>query len=112
MTSNTYKSRGGARLSWGGLRAINFSWPFASIEVDRDLLVLRIFAGGVYALEPREITSLQPYKGLFSRGIKIEHKREHWPSTIIFWTFRLPEVRSALLAHGYAVQPEPAPRHG
>jgi hypothetical protein len=78
------KMTGGARI---GL--INETWPCATMTVTKDLLNLKTLLG-TYSFSRDDITSIEPYAGLISRGLKINHNVANYNEKVIFWTLKNP----------------------
>lgn len=93
----------------GGYRAglFNASWPFASLEVTPAQLTLRGFTSR-YVFPHQCVTNLLVYRGLFSRGICIEHTIPEYPSAIVFWSFKLSELQERLREAGFPVSSQVA----
>lgn len=72
-----FRATGGARIG-----KANATWPFASLTVDSDKLILTTQVLGYYIFHPSEIVSIQPVSG----GIKIIHEVSEYKDEIIFLT--------------------------
>ncbi len=72
-----FKATGGARIG-----KANATWPFASLTVDTDKLILTTQVLGYFVFHPSEIVSIQPASG----GIKIIHEVPEYKNDIIFQT--------------------------
>lgn len=72
-----FKVTGGARID-----KANATWPFASLIVDSDKLILATQVLGYFVFHPSEIVSIQPVLG----GIKIIHMVSGYKNDIVFLT--------------------------
>ncbi len=95
------KFRGGLRHGRAHLLAINFTWPFATLEIGPRALTLR--APGVHYVFSREGVAIEDFRGLFSPGLRFLHTDPAVPPHVVFWTFQPRAVKASLAAHGYTV---------
>jgi hypothetical protein len=74
---------GGARI---GLA--NVTWPFANLIVEntRVILTARILLKKL-TFEPKDIICIEPYSGIISGGLKINHRKSEYKKEVIFWLF-------------------------
>lgn len=93
---DTRRFRGGVRL--GPL--FNASWPFATLALGPDGIVLQVFFQ-VYRLEKNEIQDLAHFRGMFSKGVKISHRSPLLDEHLVFWTANPQLVLSAAARMGY-----------
>ena len=84
---NTVNETGGARIGW-----MNASWPFASLKVTENHLILNATILGKLTFSPSDIRSIVPYNylPLIGQGVKINHKVGAYKSHVVFWTFKNP----------------------
>ena len=85
--SNVLDLIGGARIGM-----FNATFPFATLNVKKDKLVLRILLRK-FTFHPSDIVSIEPYTliPLFGQGIRIHHNVSKYNEKIIFWTFKNPK---------------------
>ena len=76
---------GGARIGMS-----NATWPFATLKVTKDKLDLNATILGNLVFRPEDIISIEPYPGMMSGGIKINHRVSNYKDKVIFWTFKNP----------------------
>lgn len=81
------KITGGARI--GMAKA---SWPFATLKVTNEKLVLNATIIGNLVFQPSDIIEIVPYSQIpiLGKGIKIHHNVETYKETVIFWSSRDP----------------------
>ena len=94
--------RGGLHAGASYYNAINATWPFAQLRIEKDSLAITSLIGNPKFLKV-EIKKLSKYSGFFSNGIRIEHTANQ-PPFIVFWTFDLRGVTRCLEENGYSVQ--------
>ena len=98
---------GGLRVGdsyWG---AWNATWPFARLSVSEaalDVTVSLFLSSRHYTFPAATVRRLSVYSGLFSRGLRIEHTVAQCPPFIIFWTFGLRALTSALVQRGFQIE--------
>ncbi len=77
---------------------INSTWPLAKLIIGKNTLDLKIkflFFKNNYSFSSENIISIKAYQGFFpiaGRGIKINHTVSAYPKTIIFYTFKNPNL--------------------
>lgn len=76
---------GGARIGMA-----NATWPFASLKVSKDRLDLNATIVGNLVFRPEDVISIEPYSGMMSSGLKINHRVTKYKDKVIFWTFKNP----------------------
>ena len=78
---------GGARIG-----IANASWPFATLNVDKNKLELNASIIRNLLFQPKDIISIEPYViiPLLGQGIKIYHRIPNYNAKVIFWTFKNP----------------------
>ncbi len=88
----------------GGVRidTFNATWPFAKLKATEIKIELKVFSK-TYIINKDDIISLKKYKGLFSRGLKIQHKVGDIPSHVVFWTFSFKKLKKDLENLGYSM---------
>jgi hypothetical protein len=82
MLSSNQTWRGGARI---GL--INATWPFASLQIAQEKMILRVFILGTYVFKPEDVVAVEPYGiiPIAGKGVRIRHRVPNYPEKIIFW---------------------------
>jgi hypothetical protein len=93
---NTRRFRGGVRV--GAL--FNASWPFATLTLSTDGVVLQVFFQ-VYRLARNEIQDLTHFRKMFSRGVKISHCSPLLDPHLVFWSADPQLVLSTAARMGY-----------
>lgn len=80
---------GGARIGM-----VNATWPFATLIVTKDKLVLNASILGNFVFQPEDIISIDTYMmiPLLGQGIKINHRIANYNSKVIFWTIKDPST--------------------
>ena len=76
------KFRGGAQIG-----RIRTSWPFVTLTVRKDQLVLKAPLAGNYAFAPKDIVSIEPIAERFVRGLRIRHRVDTYKENVEFLTF-------------------------
>lgn len=95
--------RGGIRCGNSYYEAFNATWPFAELLIGAEAISMRVAFYKFFVFPRNHIQSLSEYRGFFSKGVKIEHDLAEYPPFIVFWTFELDAVKSALDKDGYAI---------
>jgi hypothetical protein len=97
-----FSRAGGVRVGGSTCIWFNVSWPFASLRVDDEELILACFwKRWVF---PRSlIRRLSKRQGIFSVGLRIEHSIEGYPKYLVFWTFQFPRLQRELVQRGYGI---------
>ncbi len=93
--------RGGLRHGRSHLVAINFTWPFATLEIGPRELIL--CAPGAHYVFSRKGVAIEDFRRLFSPGLRFLHANPAVPPHVVFWTFQPRAVKASLTAHGYTV---------
>src|ERR1700678_1236465 len=94
-TSDTFVQTGGCRRGW-----FNTSWPFAKIIVSEDFIEIRA-AGPTCHIAREEVSLIEEYQGVVSKGVRIWFSVDSKEMSIIFWTFRCEILASAVEARGH-----------
>jgi len=98
------KFRGGAQIG-----RIRTSWPFVTLTVRKDRLVLRAPLAGNYTFERGDIVSIEPIPDRFARGLRIRHRVEAYKEKVDFLTFRDPRsIIEEIRKIGFPVDSTPA----
>ncbi len=79
------KFRGGAQIG-----RIRTSWPFVTLTVRKDRLVLKAPLAGNYTFTPKDIVSIEPIPDPLARGLRIRHRVEAYKEKVDFLTLRDP----------------------
>jgi|GEM_PF-1596171 len=95
----SYQQTGGLRIGQDIRYCTNATWPFASIAVAEEAIVI-LCLGKKHTFAKEEVTALKKYSGLISTGLKIEH-RKHMDPYVVFWTFSYDELRQNLERRGW-----------
>lgn len=80
--------RGGIRIGSSPSDSINFTWPFVKITFENDCfrIVVSFVLRKEYIILYKYVTKISYKRGLFSKGVIIEHNMPFTPPHIIFWT--------------------------
>lgn len=103
QTMSVFKQTGGYRVGLNGFFSINASWPFGSLEVQPDQLVLRCLTCS-YVFPAASITRVSFHQGFFSSGLRIEHSIPDYPAFILFWSSDMKELGRKLTQAGFQVE--------
>jgi hypothetical protein len=93
---------GGFRVGRNALLALNATWPFGTLEIHPDRLVLRTLFRR-YTFPRESIVALSVFSGLFSRGLRIEHSTASYPRFVVFWSSHMSRLQQRLAEAGYVV---------
>ena len=91
--------RGGLHAGASYYNAINATWPFAKLRIEKESIVISSPIGNP-KFARAQITKLSKYSGFFSKGLKIDHSANQ-PPFIVFWSFDLLAVKRCLEENGY-----------
>lgn len=94
---------GGGRIGYSRWIALNATWPFASLTVTPQTLILKV-PMRQYIFERDIIRQLKHYQSILSTGLQIIHTRKDYPPFIVFWTFSFEVLKSELQRQGYSVE--------
>jgi hypothetical protein len=100
----TFTQTGGARLD-----GFNASWPFAKLSAAPETLRLSCL-GRDYVFPRHSIQNLRRHTGIFSVGLRIEHRVQSVPGFVVFWaslffwTSGFRKLKAQLESLGYEVQ--------
>jgi len=98
------KLRGGAQIG-----KIRTSWPFVTLTVRKDRLVLKAPLAGNYTFGPGDIVSIEPIPDLLARGLRIRHRVDAYKEKVEFLTFRDPRsILEEIRKIGFPVDSSPA----
>jgi hypothetical protein len=99
---------GGYRVGLSFWLAFQASYPFGELEITETELVLRTLIR-CHHFPKEHIRKLSQFRGLFSRGLRIEHSLPSCPRFVVFWSRRAPQLLSTLAAAGFpVVSPKPS----
>jgi len=93
---------GGFRVGRNALLALNATWPFGTLEIHPDRLVLRTLFRR-YTFPRESIVALSVFSSLFSRGLRIEHSTPSYPRFVVFWSSHMSGLQQRLAEAGYVV---------
>lgn len=101
---NELKFRGGAQIG-----KIRTSWPFCTLTVRADRLVLKAPLAGNYTFQAKDIVAIEPIPDRFARGLRIRHRVEGYKENVEFLTFGDPRpMIEQIRQTGFPVDPAPA----
>ena len=98
-----FEVTGGIRIGdsyWG---SSNVTWPLAKIKIFKRKIILNSILSKI-ELKKTEIKYIERYKGLFSSGIRIHHKKPKSPSFIIFWSLSTDKLLKKIKNSGYKIK--------
>jgi len=102
----SFMQTGGARLGRNFWWSINWTWPFATIEIDSDALTIRV-PGATHRLPRANVRSVALWGPDWAppgfSGIVVGHDLAELPPYVLFWSFRRPALVEALQAAGYSI---------
>lgn len=77
----------------GGIRYgfFNASWPFTKLIISKDNLSLTSPWIGEISFNRGDVLSVEKYRGILSKGIKINHNVPYFKKKVVFWTMQSPE---------------------
>jgi hypothetical protein len=93
---------GGFRVGRSALLALNATWPFGTLQIHHDRLVLSTLFRR-YTFLRESIVALSVFSGLFSRGLRIEHSVPDYPRFIVFWSSHMSRLQQRLGEAGYVL---------
>jgi len=93
---------GGYRVGRTAWLALNASWPFGTLEIHSDRLVLRTLFRR-YTFPRDSIVALSVFSGFFSRGLRIEHSIPSYPRFVVFWSSHMSRLQQRLISVGFHV---------
>jgi hypothetical protein len=93
---------GGFRVGRNALLALNATWPFGTLEIHYDRLVLKTLFRR-YTFLQESIVALSIFSGLFSRGLHIEHSVPGYPRFVVFWSSHMSRLQQRLAEAGYVL---------
>lgn len=84
----TEKFVGSARVGWASA-----SWPFATLRISRDELVLSMAMLGDYRFKPEDVIAVEKVGGVLAIGqaIRIDHTREDIAERVLFYRLGSPQ---------------------
>jgi hypothetical protein len=101
-----FTQTGGIRYGESFWYATNLTAPFALLRVSKDAIVLSasILREGdrTFSFPRSAIRRLRWKRGLFSRGLQIEHTVAEYPPFVLFWGYRK-TLAEGLRAFGYEI---------
>ncbi len=98
-----FTQQGGYRVGRSALLSFNASWPFGSVELRSDQLVLYCITRRL-VFPVAAVIGISIYCGLFSVGVRIEHSVPDYPRFVVFWTRKPDELIQRLKDAGYPIQ--------
>jgi hypothetical protein len=104
--TGSFAQEGGLRFGFSRWLCINFTWPFGSIVVRADHLILSCL-WNEWRFEKREVTRIEEFFGTFSRGVRIVHSSNARSKWMVFWSNDADALMSALEQFGYAIDRMP-----
>ena len=97
-----YSQVGGCRVGRNFWLSFNASWPFATLEVHAERLILAGFWRR-YDFPRASVVRLSYHDGLFSSGLRIEHSIAACPRLVVFWTRDLHALEEKFRTNAFPV---------
>jgi hypothetical protein len=98
--------KGGLRIGDNFWLAGNYTWPFARLTCTNEtieiVLTIPLFSKP-YIFSHDTIRQLRIQRGLFSKGLRIEHAVADCAPFILFWSFKVAELTNELERRGFYV---------
>jgi hypothetical protein len=107
--ADTYLESGGLRWGRGRFGSINATWPFARLRATPQRIQIRVVFPLLwrnFILVREDVVAVRPQNGIFSTGVRFEHRNSTCPECLLFWTFRRARLLAALADLGYATGTE------
>jgi len=98
-----FTQTGGCRIGKNSWLALNATVPFATLVVSEGNLTLKALSK-IYVFEKADVQRIVDYSGLFSQGVQIQHTVAKYPKFVVFWTFKLDELRVNLQTSGFHLE--------
>src|SRR5437868_14694966 len=102
VASEIVTETGGFRVGRNAWLALNASWPFGTLEIHRDQVVLHTFWRS-YTFPRSSIVLLSVFSGFFSRGLRIEHSIPTYPRFVVFWSPHMSRLQQRLTEVGFGI---------
>jgi hypothetical protein len=100
-----YSSKGGIRYGKNYLLSLNYSYPFARLQLSEDTLEIKYPFFNKIIIDKGSINRILLMHGfLFSPGIRIIHTSTDIDPYLIFWTFNRNEVINKLKKLKYPIE--------
>lgn len=95
-----WSETGGARVGRNHFWSLNASWPFATLNIRREIIELSYTLGKV-TLERKELRGIELVRGAFSKGVRFEHICPNKPRLVVFWSRNVKNLANQLTELGY-----------
>jgi hypothetical protein len=79
---------------------MNMSWPLVVLQADSQAVQLRVLFTRV-VIPRASIQAIEPYRGIFSTGVRFHHTAQGVRPFVVFWTTLEKELLNALQELGY-----------
>lgn len=80
------------------------SWPFACLRADAESVDFRLFFRH-YRLDRKDVVEFSRYRYMFTRGLRIVHRRDDMPKLLLFYSLESYEtLMQSLQKLGYTVK--------
>jgi hypothetical protein len=104
-TAEVITETGGFRVGRNAWLALNGTWPFGTLEIHSDCLVLDTLWRR-YSFPRSSILALSEFHGFFWSGLRIEHSIPAYPRFVVFWSPRMSRLWQRLADTGFPVANE------
>ncbi|MEA3429660.1 MAG: hypothetical protein U9R08_00130 [Nanoarchaeota archaeon] len=94
-----YKERGGAAFGLNMFMTTHASWPFATIEIYLDKLIIKFLFVRLEFL--KKDIEIEKMIRIFSKGIKIHNPKYKYT---VFWSFHTDKLIGKFLESGYRIR--------
>lgn len=93
---------GGMRKGKSYWLSSNYTWPLTKLEIFKNEIILITPLTKMH-LKKSELDHFKRYKGLFSKGVQIFHKKTNLDKFIVFWCSNPEKLLRELKEAGYEV---------
>jgi len=98
---NIYEETGGIRIGDSFWWAMNYSGPPVKLSIYKEKVII-VYGFSKIEFKKSEIVSVGKVRGIFSKGVRIYHKRNKNPF-VIFWTFSVDNLIKEFEKRGYKI---------
>ena len=105
MEKIIFKATGGMNVGKNYFLAVSLSWPLVKLEIFKDKIVLK-YPFNKIEFKKKEINFLQEYRGFFSKGVQIHHRKLEVNKFIVFWSSKPEKILQISKKEGYKIKEE------
>ena len=99
----SYSEKGGAKWGTNSWLSENWSWPFATLTITQDYILL-LFPLVENRFEKKDIQEIRVEKVLWATGIRIKHSVIDCPKFIVFFPSAWKFTKAKLEEFGYKIK--------